>query len=436
MSADKLKVLHLSTYDVGGGATAAIRLHNNLRRVGVDSRFLTMRNVAGTDGIYEMPKYGIFLRIINRIRLFQNKWQISKVDPRYCFFDSGVSFICSPSEILEKVNFKPDVIIAHWISGFLSAKDLAKLSMVVDAPVIWYLMDMGPLTGGCHYAWDCKGYTLKCGCCPALYSNDKDDFSSKYLKKKSKYLQKTNIVPVAGTEWLFRQVQNSSLFKGKKKEKILIGIDQNVFKPAAREQVRRQLGLPLGKKIIFFGAGRVSEPRKGLLYLKESLMHLASGEFKKKDDTVIVTAGHDDEAWREGEGYPFEHKHLGVLRNDKELAAAYQAADVFVCPSIEDSGPMMINEAIMCGTPVVSFEMGVALDLVQTGHTGYRAKLKDSRDLANGIKYILELGDDESLAISENCRKLGTSLLHPDVQARAFFSLIQSLLSRERNEFQ
>jgi glycosyltransferase involved in cell wall biosynthesis len=45
----------------------------------------------------------------------------------------------------------------------------------------------------------------------------------------------------------------------------------------------------------------------------------------------------------------------------------------------------MINESIMCGTPVVSFRMGVAEDLIINGETGYIVKLKNIRDLANGI---------------------------------------------------
>ncbi len=30
-----------------------------------------------------------------------------------------------------------------------------------------YMMDMAPMTGGCHYAWDCEKYKMKCGGCPA-----------------------------------------------------------------------------------------------------------------------------------------------------------------------------------------------------------------------------------------------------------------------------
>ena len=48
---------------------------------------------------------------------------------------------------------------------------------------------------------------------------------------------------------------------------------------------------------------------------------------------------------------PFEHQFVGFLMGDAMLAAGYQAADVFVNASIEDAGPMMINESILCGTP-------------------------------------------------------------------------------------
>jgi glycosyltransferase involved in cell wall biosynthesis len=89
---------------------------------------------------------------------------------------------------------------------------------------------------------------------------------------------------------------------------------------------------------------------------------------------------------------------------------------------------MMINESIMCGTPVVAFEMGVAPDLVHTGQTGYRAKLKDNEDLAKGIAQILGLSKDAYDAMSNNCRELGLRSCHPDVQEKGFEQLFDELL--------
>ncbi|MFC1760092.1 glycosyltransferase, partial [Candidatus Neomarinimicrobiota bacterium] len=109
--------------------------------------------------------------------------------------------------------------------------------------------------------------------------------------------------------------------------------------------------------------------------------------------------------------------------NNERLASAFQAADLFVCPSIEDAGPMMINQSIMCGTPVVSFKMGVALDLIHTGITGYRATLRDINDMATGIKYILELDEKSYCKISQNCRELGLKLCHPKVRIESLMNI-------------
>jgi glycosyltransferase involved in cell wall biosynthesis len=117
---------------------------------------------------------------------------------------------------------------------------------------------------------------------------------------------------------------------------------------------------------------------------------------------------------------------LGLLANNEQLAAAYQAADIFVCPSIEDAGPMMINQSIMTGTPVVSFEMGVALDLVITGETGFRAKLKDSADFARGLNDILQLDDKAYRKMCSTCRELGLRLFHPSIVKEQFNKLFIS----------
>jgi len=91
---------------------------------------------------------------------------------------------------------------------------------------------------------------------------------------------------------------------------------------------------------------------------------------------------------------------------------------------------MMINEAIMCGTPVVAFDMGVAPDLVHTGRTGYKAKLKDSKDLARGIAEILHLNKEEYSEMSNNCSELGLRLCHPKVQMEGFEKLLKAISSK------
>jgi glycosyltransferase involved in cell wall biosynthesis len=85
------------------------------------------------------------------------------------------------------------------------------------------------------------------------------------------------------------------------------------------------------------------------------------------------------------------------------LAMAFQSADVFVCPTIEDSGPVMVIQSMLCGTPVVGFKMGVNIDLIENNKTGYIAMLKNVNDLANGIQEFLFLPPSVQNNISEMC---------------------------------
>jgi glycosyltransferase involved in cell wall biosynthesis len=163
------------------------------------------------------------------------------------------------------------------------------------------------------------------------------------------------------------------------------------------------------------------------LYLIESLKILKEKTTKTNSDIekdiLLLIAGKRFEGI--ADTLPFKYLYLGLLDNTIGIASAYQAADVFVCPSVEDSGPMMINQSIMCGTPVVSFEMGVTLDLVETGKTGYRAKIKDTVDMAQGIYNILTLDSDKYKQLSKNCRELALSLYSPEVHLEQIMKILE-----------
>lgn len=287
---------------------------------------------------------------------------------------------------------------------------------------------MAPMTGLCHYAWDCIGYTKECGSCPALYSKNHNDQSRVNYTFKKMYIDKTEIIPVAATEWQFKQLYSSSLYKDKRKFKVLLSIDEKQYCPANKTKARQELGLPNDKKIIFFRAGSASEKRKGFKKLIETLNILSE---KMEDSSIIHLAIAGKTRVNLKGMLPFSCTLLGYLDHNT-LPKAFQAADVFVSPSIEDSGPMMVNQSIMCGTPVVAFEMGVVLDLVITGQTGYRAKLKDNADLAKGLKYILKLNEQEYKKMSENCRALGLELCHLQKQAEKYIKILETSVNKNR----
>jgi glycosyltransferase involved in cell wall biosynthesis len=361
-------------------------------------------------------------KVRNEPKGYTHPFNNVKTHPEYCVqgIDQTITTV-KTKYILRKAGFKPDTIIVFFKPPFVSFKNLYELFKLTGADIYLYLMDMAPITGGCHYAWNCDGYTKECGNCPALYSNDQNDQTNANYRYKKMYIEKSNIFPIAATEWQFKQLNRSSLFKNTKKGKVLLSIDENKYCPSDKIKARQELGLPIEKKIIFFGAFYVDDKRKGFRELAEAL-NILSREILDQSMIHLSIAGYNND--NSNDLLPFSYTTLGYLEVN-DLPKAFQAADFFVCPSVEDSGPMMVNQSIMCGTPVVSFEMGVALDLVITGETGYRAKLKDAEDLARGIQYLLQLGEQEYLKVSKNCRDLGLKLCHPTIQAATFMQLFE-----------
>jgi len=359
-------------------------------------------------------------KLISRLKLKKNN-----TNPDYRFFQlKEKKQIYNTDSLLRKTDLKPDAIIILFVNKFLNAKNIFELQQITNAPIFWLMYDMAPLTGGCHYAWECKGYYNRCGNCPGLFSQNAHDLSHENILLKESYFNKTQIEVLTASEWQYEQAKRSLLFKNNTIHKVLLSVDSGLFKPVDKESIRIKLEIPVDKKVLFFGSVGLAERRKGMRYLIESLKLLK----QKIDDSLagkilLLIAGRDIE--QIADDLPFKYHYMGMVDSGLGIASAYQAADIFICPSIEDSGPMMINQSLMCGTPVVSFEMGVALDLVKSGETGYRAKLKNSDDLTKGIIDILSMNPSEYCIVAENCRKLALKLCSPEVRIEKINNILK-----------
>ena len=410
-----MKILILSTSNPFKAAgIVSLDLYNGLK--GIEGNEVKMvvkiwddysdRDIIPMQRHYKQTKENFvrrFKHLLKRFNIFESKKNLMNTDYLIQDIDQSVSYY-STLEILNKIDFNPDFIFVLFTQNFLSYKNISELNLLTKAPVFQYLMDMAPFTGGCHYAWDCRGYTRECGKCPALFSNNPNDQTNRNWKFKKEYIKNTDITIVAASEWQWLQINQSSLFELKRKVKILSPTNSELFYTLGKIIARESLKIPAGKKIIFWGAIYPYEKRKGYRESIESFKILYTRLSKEERDNIIVmVAGDIDTNFKKY--ISFDVHHLGYL-NYVSLATAYCAADVFLNASIEDSGPTMINQSIMCGTPVAAFEMGVALDLVKTEVTGYMAKLGDSNDLCNAIISILRLSETEYKKMSNNCREL------------------------------
>ncbi len=361
-------------------------------------------------------------RILHKVSRLINISVVTRTDPKYCDHGFNIqSQYFSTSTILKKVShFEPDAILIMFMQNFLSFENILEIQRVKNAPVYIYMMDMAPLTGGCHYAWDCVGYKFECGRCPALYSNSVSDRSAVNFQYKKEIVGKGDFVVIAASSWQKNQLADSSLFKFSRKGFILSPTDDTLFRPIDKKLARCFFEIDENKKIIFIGSINNQSLRKGGSEALVILKLLASNfSFEERRNIQVLVAGSESPVnFNSG----FDTIFLGKLSYES-LVLAYNASTLFLNTSIEDSGPTMINQAVMCGIPVVSFNMGVAPDLVINGQTGFVAELKNYEDMALGISKILNLKIAEYEQFGQNCRSLAIAKCGLDSVAKSFLNL-------------
>ncbi|MCZ8169791.1 glycosyltransferase [Flavobacterium sp.] len=412
----KKKILLLSTGDVNGAYEAIYRVATILINDGhdvklvvkektrFDSFIITYTNLIKKRNIVHRGLAKIRMVILNKI-----KSQKSTV-----LFDNNYLFISrneennniSPEALIKQVGFCPDFIISGMTNGFINSTDIYNLQKITKAKVFNITVDMNHFTGGCHYAWDCQGYIKGCNeNCPAILSDEGMLIAKENFEIKLKNARNGNFKAIAMSLWTLNQIEKSKIYKDQsEKYNINSIIDLKVFNNCNRNIAKDIFGFDNSKFYILAGCQSSKDIRKGFSYFIDSLTILESKLTKSQKEKIVIIVV-SREVPKEFEAINFEKQKLDYINDYRLLSLLYQSIDLFVNTSIEDSGPMMVSEALACGTPVVGFDMGIVTNVVINGLTGYKSRLKDSNDLAEGIKLILDLSKDEYLQYSNNANE-------------------------------
>jgi glycosyltransferase involved in cell wall biosynthesis len=309
-----------------------------------------------------------------------------------------------------------DVVLLHRITRFLTVAEIAAVHEHYACPLVWVLHDQFPVTGGCHYSGTCDGFTRSCGRCPQLRSDDPEDPSRVVWRRKERALTGLPLTFVAPSREAVRWVRESSLFGEHPVAEIVQPIDADVYRPVDRAAARTVLGLPADARVILVGAPDLEVPRKGGREARAALRRLAGLE------AHLLVVG--DYAGHFLADTPFPGRALGRLADDLALALAYQAADVFLSPSVADAGPMMVPEALLCGTPVTAFDVGCAPDLLVRPELGRVAPLGDTAALADALAATLEMPDTDA---ARAARREAASAYESGRVGREFVALCERL---------
>jgi glycosyltransferase involved in cell wall biosynthesis len=390
-----MNILIVNTSDVhGGAAIAAFRLMNALLGEGEHVKMLVR------------DKQAVHASVIPAGSKLQNKFNFY-LERGVIFLRNGftkrhlfdISIANTGLSITDLPAFREaDVIHLHWINqGMISLDEIGRI-IASGRKIVWTMHDMWPFTGICHHAAGCIRYERYCGDCPWLRTPSRNDLSHRLFITKQVVYSRGRITFVACSNWLRELAAKSPLTTGHRVVSIPNPIDTAVYIPMDKSEARRRLNLPMDKKIVLFAAVKAADPRKGMDYLAEASRIMA----QQHDDILFLIAGNDGEEL--GKRLSLPARSLGYVA-PQDMPGVYNAADLFVTPSLQENLPNTLMEAMACGTPCVGFHTGGVPEMISHGTNGYVAAYRDADDLAEGILGIL-YGNNGRLFSSEARRKV------------------------------
>lgn len=414
-----MKIVHINEGISANSTPNRIRIGQ--KRCGIQAKLITAHtNVADEDIIVVRKKMGYrtlrkIAAVFEKIEYGLNYSQQANIP--FSYYNIGMN-LAKEKEILEA-----DIIQLHWICGtFVSVIGIKRL-LKLGKPVVWLCHDNWPFTGGCHVRLGCDKYKENCGCCPQLQSKKRRDWSYRLLLAKKKAISNGKLTIVSPSSWMDDNVSQSMLFRGINHYVIPNPIDVSIFAPMDKAAVRGKLGINKEATVLMFGAVNASTtPYKGFKYLLEAL-DILEDELNPQMNIQAIVFGSDSGEVRTDSR--IQIKYLGYL-NEQQMAEAYNCADVYMVPSLEDSFNNTVAESLACETPVVAFATGGITDIIDHRINGYLAEYKNAEDLARGVKWVLEEDRQAKLGKAGRVKALQTYDLK--VVAKQYIELYKQLL--------
>ncbi len=351
-----------------------------------------------------------FSLLINRIRyskrLLKWKYQLycffhfgciakkNKKESEHCFYGREFGAF-SAKKILKKcpTGFIPDIISIHWSSGFVSSKTIKDLHEITGAKIVFCFVDEAHMTGGCHYPVECTNYLNNCQDCPALRKGK--IIANKQFEAKKKNLFNLPLY-ISGTPYDMRLAKKVVFFR----DAITIPtVECPSVTITSKNIAREYFHISKNNFVVFVGSTNIKSSRKGFQFTIQTLNIIK----KTIPELLVLFAGKSNDSLKNY--FPdINILNIGFVNLDT-LYKAFCASDCFLNSTIADSGPMMVNYSFASGTPVVSFPVGIAMDLIVHKKTGYIADYKNSTNLANGIIYLHSLSQEDRIQMSKECIK-------------------------------
>ncbi len=426
-----LKIVHFALWNHGGAGIAAMRLHEGLRRIGVESAMYVLSKRGEDSAVRLVPSsMGEPVKSGSEsaspaLHKGLRRWQAIKArHPNYSACMEAFTDLHADTRLAELPAFRDaDVINLHWVSGLIDFE--GDVQSLAGKPVVWTMHDMNPITGGCHYSGGCERYTAQCGGCPMLGSQVEQDISRHVWTRKKAAFDRLDLTCVTPSRWLGECAGRSSIWRGRQRHVIPYGLDTEIYRNHDPKALRGQLGIPESMFLILFGAESVANQRKGFTHTLKALETYR--ERHGAENVGLVIFGHcPDELATQ---LPFHVYRFGYVTRAEDMSRLYSLADVCILPSLEDNLPNVGIEALACGLPVVGFRIGGVPDIVAHGETGYLTESGNVEGLCDGLAWA-RAEKAVGKAVRLRCRTRALSMFNLQGQAQAYVQLYSEILAK------
>ncbi|MDO8241159.1 MAG: glycosyltransferase [Candidatus Moranbacteria bacterium] len=364
-----VKNLQISSYDLIGNKFNGYDLHLDLRKNAIDSKQLVLFKESDDFNTYAYD--------------FNTK-------------------DATKGLIQERIFFESDIVHLHLIHNIIDLNYLPIMTKL--KPTILSLHDPFFLGGHCVHHFDCKKWQVHCKDCSYInepFVLDKD-ISALNFELKKQAIQNSQITAVVASNWMKNKVEQSPIWQGKKAYLLPFGVNQKLFDAVDIKLAKAKFNIQEKSITIMFRADAGSY--KGLDIIKHALARL-----KNLKTITLITVG--QKGLLKGFEDKFNIIEYGWIKDDKLLARLYQACDIFLMPSRQETFGMMAIEAMSCGKMVLALESdGSALpEVVNSPGCGLAVSEKyfaeELQKLIDNPKEIIERGKKSLEFAKENYSK-------------------------------
>ncbi len=374
---DPLRILQVSTYDVGGGAERiAAQLMAYYRAQGHTAEMAVGIKRADDPGTYLIPNAALrgpwtrfWWRVYERMGPVSHRlrgvWRVRRLaeylaEPGIALDRTrGIQTMRYPGtrRLLDLPPQPPDIVHAHNLHiDYFDLRQLPRLSR--QRPLLITLHDMWLFTGHCAHALQGEWWKTGCVHCPdlALYPPIRRDATTINWGRKRDIYAQSRFAIAAPSRWLLDRAQQSMLMPAVSEARVIPnGVDVDTFHPADDVRaIREALGLPPDAAILLFTAlGIRSNVWKDYATLEAAVRQIAARIGDRPLVFVVLGESGEDETW-DGAAV----RYVPFQRDPAVVAQYYQTADLYLHAAYADTFPNTVLEALACGTPVVATAVG------------------------------------------------------------------------------